>query len=402
MSGTTIMLPTAAGDGEFTPGAATVETGSKPAVRAGKDSGASVASLTDTSPRIRVAGLYKIFGAEPRAALNLVREGSEYAEIQRQTGCTVAVRDVNFSVSSGEIFIVMGLSGSGKSTLVRCINRLIEPTSGRVFIDGEEASSFSPTQLRELRRRKVSMVFQNFALLPHWTVVQNVEYGLAIREEPKNVRREKALTSLELVGLRDCADKYPDTLSGGMKQRVGLARALSTDPEILLMDEPFSALDPLIRRDLQDQLLDLQRRLKKTIVFVTHDFHEAVKIGNRIAIMRQGEIVQIDTPQQIVLAPANEYVAGFARDVDRARILRAKDVMQPLEDHDFETFKLRRDVQHLDENQPIIDAYPLLACGLPIVVTGADNEPVGTLSAPDVLRCLSEPRVQGDAAGGQA
>ena len=285
--------------------------------------------MTDAPPKIAVRDLYKVFGPDPQRALELVRSGVGKDELLKSTGHTLAVAGVNLEVRAGETFIIMGLSGSGKSTLLRCINRLIEPTHGQVLIDGVDVGSLSPRDLRNLRRRRLGMVFQRFALFPHRTVLDNVAYGLEIQGVPPSQRRRRALEVLELVGLAGWAQSYPSQLYGGMQQRVGLARALAPDPDILLMDEPFSALDPLIRRDMQDELIDLQERLHKTIVFITHYLDEALKLGDRIAIMRDGRVVQVGRPEQILLEPADEYVASFVEGVDRSRVLRARDVMQP-------------------------------------------------------------------------
>jgi len=278
----------------------------------------------EASPKLAVEGLYKIFGPHPRAVLaNLPAGGSDSQPAHH----TVAVRNASFSVQSGETFVVMGLSGSGKSTLVRCVNRLIRPTAGAVRIDGEDVTTMDRERLMYVRRHKVAMVFQGFALLPHRTVLDNVAYGLELRGVRRAERHAKAQEVLETVGLGEWGLHYPDECSGGMQQRVGLARALATDPEILLMDEPFSALDPLIRRRMQDELIDLQERLQKTILFVTHDLDEALRLGSRIAIMKAGRIVQIGTPEDILLHPADDYVAAFTQHVDRSKVLRARDVM---------------------------------------------------------------------------
>jgi glycine betaine/proline transport system ATP-binding protein len=279
------------------------------------------------SDKLKVANLVKIFGNAADRALLHMREGRDREWIQEETGSVVAVADVSFDVRPGEIFVVMGLSGSGKSTLIRCLNRLIEPTAGSVLIDGEDVVKASDEQLRQLRLKKIAMVFQHFALFPHKTVVENVEFGLKIRGVATNERRARAIAVLEQVGLKSWAEGYPSSLSGGMQQRVGLARSLAVDPEILLMDEAFSALDPLIRREMQEELLALQRRVQKTIVFITHDLHEALILGNRVAIMKEGRFVQVATPQAIVARPADDYVAAFTRDVDRSRIFTARDVM---------------------------------------------------------------------------
>jgi glycine betaine/proline transport system ATP-binding protein len=273
--------------------------------------------------KVRASDVSKIFGPSPEEAVSRLREGQSKDEIYEQSGNVVAVADVDFEVGQGEIFVVMGLSGSGKSTLVRCINRLIEPTSGSIEIDGEEIVGLDTEQLRQLRLAKVSMVFQHFALFPHRTVGENVEFGLKIKGAPPQERRERALEALDLVGLKAWADAAPDNLSGGMQQRVGLARGLAVNPEVLLMDEPFSALDPLIRREMQVELLQLQRRIKMTILFITHDLHEALILGNKIAIMKDGRFVQVGTPEQIVTRPADDYVASFTQDVDRGRVVSA-------------------------------------------------------------------------------
>lgn len=277
--------------------------------------------------KLSVRNLYKIFGDDPQAALGMLGEGKSKEEILQRTGMTVGVQDASFSVGQGEIFVVMGLSGSGKSTLVRMLNRLIEPTSGEVLIDGENIVSLSGEELRRVRLNKISMVFQHFALFPHKTVAENVAYGLKVQGVPAGERRERALNALDQVGLKPWADHRPQALSGGMQQRVGLARGLAVDPEVLLMDEPFSALDPLIRREMQRELIELQRRLKMTVVFITHDLHEALILGDQIAIMKEGRFVQTGTAQEIVGAPADDYVAAFTQDIDRARVFAVDSVM---------------------------------------------------------------------------
>ena len=276
-----------------------------------------------------VRHLYKIFGDRPEEALSLLEEGLAKGAIQDRTGCTVAVQDACFEVSTGELFVIMGLSGSGKSTLLRCLNRLVIPTRGQVRVEGEDVTSAEEGRLRTLRRTKMSMVFQNFGLLPHRSVLRNVEYGLEVSQVDKETRRRKAIEMLAQVGLQGQENRMPDELSGGMQQRVGLARALASEPEILLMDEPFSALDPLIRTEMQNELLNLQSSLHRTIVFITHDLDEALKLGDRIAIMKAGRIVQIGTPEKILTEPADDYVRSFVHDVDRTRILTASSLMQP-------------------------------------------------------------------------
>ncbi len=279
--------------------------------------------------KVELHHIWKIFGPNPQYVLERMNNGNSRAEILRETGHVLAVRDVSFEVGQGEIFVVMGLSGSGKSTLVRCLSRLIEPTAGKVIINGTDVTGMNEHELRELRRHTVSMVFQRFGLFPHRRIMDNVGYGLEIQGVPVEERRNKARQILELVGLKGWENHYPHELSGGMQQRVGLGRALAVDPEIMLCDEPFSALDPLIRRDMQNELLNLQKTLHKTILFITHDFLEAIKLGDRIAIMKDGEIVQLGTPQEIVAHPVNEYVREFTRDVPRAKVLTAATIMHP-------------------------------------------------------------------------
>ncbi|HEY9673054.1 MAG TPA: glycine betaine/L-proline ABC transporter ATP-binding protein [Waterburya sp.] len=278
----------------------------------------------NSSPlKIRIENLVKIYGEKPRVALKLFREGKTREFILQATGQVLGLADISLGINQGELFVVMGLSGSGKSTLVRCINRLIEPTSGHIYIDNEDITQVNEKRMRQIRLGKVSMVFQRFGLFPHKTVAENVEYGLKVRGINPRQRRQKALSTLEVVGLAQWASYLPSTLSGGMQQRVGLARALATDAEILLMDEPFSALDPLIRRDMQDELLRLQKELHKTIVFISHDIHEALKLGDRIAVMKDGYVVQIGTPEELVTQPADDYVRAFTSDVNRVQVLTA-------------------------------------------------------------------------------
>jgi glycine betaine/proline transport system ATP-binding protein len=279
-------------------------------------------------PIISVEGLTRVFGQDPQKALEIRNSGCSKEEIYEETGDTLALYNVSFEVMPGEIFVLMGLSGSGKSTLLRCINRLIEPTGGRILIDGEDIVGMSQEELRAVRRRKLGMIFQSFALLPHRTVLDNVVFGLEVQGIPEDERYQRGEELLRMVGLGDYGASMPSHLSGGMKQRVGLARALAGDPEILLMDEAFSALDPLIRREMQDELLDLQQRLNRTIIFVTHDLDEALKLGDRIALMRDGEIVQVGTPEEILTNPENAYVERFVAGVDMTKVLSASDVMR--------------------------------------------------------------------------
>jgi glycine betaine/proline transport system ATP-binding protein len=280
-------------------------------------------------PKVKVSHLTKIFGKKSKQALDMIRENKSKTEILQKTGATVGVYDVNFEVEEGEIFVIMGLSGSGKSTLIRLLNRLIEPTSGNIYIDDQEIAKLDKERLREVRRKKMSMVFQNFGLFPHRTILENTEYGLEVRGIPKEERKAKAEQALDNSSLLAFKDQYPNQLSGGMQQRVGLARALANDPEILLMDEAFSALDPLIRREMQDELVDLQENVKKTIIFITHDLNEALRIGDRIALMKDGQIMQIGTGEEILTNPANDYVRTFVEDVDRSKVLTAQNIMVP-------------------------------------------------------------------------
>ncbi|MDE0573528.1 glycine betaine/L-proline ABC transporter ATP-binding protein [Demequina sp. B12] len=274
---------------------------------------------------LKAEGLYKVFGRNANDAVRKLREGASRDELD---GATAAVIDASFDVKKGEIFVVMGLSGSGKSTLIRMLNGLHPQTAGTVTIGDDSITGVTPTKLRDIRRHKISMVFQHFALLPHRTVIDNVAYGLEIQGMSKAERLERALKVTTIVGLSGWEEKYPSELSGGMQQRVGLARALAADTEVLLMDEAFSALDPLIRREMQDQLLELQAELGKTIVFITHDLNEAMYLGDRIAVMRDGRIVQIGSPEDVLTNPANDYVEQFVQDVDRAKVLTAESVMR--------------------------------------------------------------------------
>lgn len=279
--------------------------------------------------KVKVEHLTKIFGKKQQQALAMIQENRDKNEIVAQTGATVGVYDASFEVEEGEIFVIMGLSGSGKSTMIRLLNRLIDPTSGEIYIDGKNIAQMDKEALREVRRHKINMVFQNFGLFPHRTILENTEYGLEVRGVPKVERQALAEQALENSGLLTFKDQYPNQLSGGMQQRVGLARALANDPEILLMDEAFSALDPLIRREMQDELLDLQSNMQKTIIFITHDLNEALRIGDRIALMKDGQIMQIGTGEEILTHPANQYVRDFVEDVDRSKVLTAQNIMVP-------------------------------------------------------------------------
>ena len=320
--------------------------------------------------KIICSNIWKIFGNDEKKILENLDPNLTRDEVQEKTGHVVAVKDVSFSIQKGETFVVMGLSGSGKSTLVRCLTRLIEPTSGSVIIDDTDVTKISRNSLLDLRRNKMSMVFQHFGLFPHRTVLENISYGLEIRGEKKQDRLDKAMESLNLVGLKGWHNNYPRELSGGMQQRVGLARAMAVEPEILIFDEPFSALDPLIRREMQDELLDIQKKLQRTMVFITHDFLEAIKMGDHIAIMKDGEISQVGTPEEIVANPVDQYVKDFCEDVPKYKVLSAGKVMRKECSEDSKNLFLDK-TKCIDENAKIdslIDqiceddtAYPIIS-----------------------------------------
>lgn len=397
--------------------------------------------------QIIVKDLVKIFGEHPEAALKMLRAGHSKSEILEKTRQTVGLYDINFEVNKGEVFVLMGLSGSGKSTLLRCLNRLIEPTSGTIKIDGQDITKANPEEMREIRRKKISMVFQRFALFPHRTVLDNVAYGLEIQGVPLARRREKAAQMLEVVGLKGWENSMPSQLSGGMQQRVGLARGLVNDPDILLMDEAFSALDPLIRKEMQEELLSLQNSMNKTIVFVTHDLDEALRIGDRIALMNDGVIAQIGTAEEILTNPADDYVEKFVANVDRTKVLTAEGVMKApspvvslkdgprvalrlMKEHGISSIfvvtrerKLigialvedlirlvkerkenimdivRQDVPKVKLDTPIIEIIPLIADSrFPVAVTDEDNRLMGILVKGSVLAgMVRKGGVNGDA-----
>ncbi|CAM3566890.1 quaternary amine ABC transporter ATP-binding protein [Parendozoicomonas haliclonae] len=285
--------------------------------------------LDQNNELIAIRNLYKVFGRKPEQAMTKVKAGVGKDELLAEHDHTLGLKDINLTINKGEIFVIMGLSGSGKSTLIRHFNRLIDPTEGQILVDGVDVMSLGKKDLEQFRRHKMSMVFQRFGLMPHRSVIENVSYGLAVQGVKKKERLEKAAQWLETVGLKGYEEQYPSQLSGGQQQRVGLARALCTDAEILLMDEAFSALDPLIRSEMQDQLIELQDKLHKTIVFITHDLDEALRLGDRIAILKDGELVQVGKPEEILLQPATDYVEAFVKDVNRARALTVETVMQP-------------------------------------------------------------------------
>jgi glycine betaine/proline transport system ATP-binding protein len=277
--------------------------------------------------KIEINNIYKIFGNNPDSVMDMVKGGSTKDEVLEQTGHTVGLDNVSLNIEEGETFVCMGLSGSGKSTLIRHLNRLIDPTAGEIFIDGENVMNFNPQQLIDFRRHKMSMVFQRFGLFPHKTVMQNVGYGLEMQGKSEDDRDKIAMEKIEAVGLNGFENQFPNQLSGGMQQRVGLARALATNSDIMLMDEAFSALDPLIRSDMQKQLIDLQSELKKTIVFITHDLDESLRLGDHIGILNAGKLVQVGTPVDIIMNPADDYVKAFVKDVNRAKVIKAKIIM---------------------------------------------------------------------------
>ena len=284
--------------------------------------------------KIEINNIYKIFGPKPEQVLPMVQDGATKQQVLEETDHTVGLDNVSLSVKKGEIFVCMGLSGSGKSTLIRHINRLIDPTAGQVIVDGVDVLSLDEKEILEFRKKTMSMVFQRFGLFPHKTIIENVAYGLEIQEVPEDKRKEIAQGQIDAVGLQGFEHQYPAQLSGGMQQRVGLARALATDPQILLMDEAFSALDPLIRSDMQNQLVDLQSKLKKTIVFITHDLDESLKLGDHKGILNAGRLVQVGRPEDIILNPADDYVKAFVKDVNRSKVLRAKTVMTKIDKFD--------------------------------------------------------------------
>ena len=333
---------------------------------------------------IEVTSLWKVFGpGNPKRAMDMAADGATRAEIQAVTGQTVGVRDMSFDVERGETFVVMGLSGSGKSTLIRCMSRLIEATAGSVRIDGDDLMQMDAGTLRALRRSKMSMVFQHFGLFPHKRVIDNVAYGLEVQGVSKATRREQAATVLGTVGLAHWANHYPQQLSGGMQQRVGLARALVLDPEVLFFDEPFSALDPLIRRDMQDELSALQQRRPRTIVFITHDFDEALRLGDRIAIMKDGVLDQVGTPEEVVAEPATDYVREFTTHVPQAEVLTARRVMG----------SVRECARQADESAKIADLIPmLLADPSPIAIHDGSDQPIGSVGPEEVAALLSKER----------
>ena len=309
--------------------------------------------------KIEINNVYKIFGSNPQSVMPMVKGGANKEEVLEQTGHTVGLDDVSLKIEEGETFVCMGLSGSGKSTLIRHLNRLIDPTDGEILVEGTNVMSFNKDQLIEFRRHKMSMVFQRFGLFPHKTVIQNVGYGLEMQGKPEDERDRVAMEKIDAVGLNGFENQFPNQLSGGMQQRVGLARALATDSDIMLMDEAFSALDPLIRSDMQKQLLDLQSELKKTIVFITHDLDESLRLGDHIGILNAGKLVQVGTPVDIIMNPADDYVKAFVKDVNRAKVIKAKVVMKDINNaNDIDKSSLIK----VNEDQFIEEFLPQIVC----------------------------------------
>ena len=309
--------------------------------------------------KIEINNVYKIFGSNPQSVMPMVKGGANKEEVLEQTGHTVGLDDVSLKIEEGETFVCMGLSGSGKSTLIRHLNRLIDPTDGEILVEGTNVMSFNKDQLIEFRRHKMSMVFQRFGLFPHKTVIQNVGYGLEMQGKPEDERYRVAMEKIDAVGLNGFENQFPNQLSGGMQQRVGLARALATDSDIMLMDEAFSALDPLIRSDMQKQLLDLQSELKKTIVFITHDLDESLRLGDHIGILNAGKLVQVGTPVDIIMNPADDYVKAFVKDVNRAKVIKAKVVMKDINNaNDIDKSSLIK----VNEDQFIEEFLPQIVC----------------------------------------
>ncbi|WP_370398868.1 quaternary amine ABC transporter ATP-binding protein [Sulfitobacter sp. JB4-11] len=340
---------------------------------------------------IEISNIWKIFGARPEQALQAIRDrGLTKSEVLEEFNAVVGVADVSLSVNRGEIFCVMGLSGSGKSTLVRHFNRLLEPTAGRIEIEGTDVMALGPKPLQDFRNRKIGMVFQNFALMPHRSVLDNVAMPLEIRQVSKNERMRQAAAILDIVELGAWGAKFAHELSGGMQQRVGLARALAANPDVLLMDEPFSALDPLIRRQLQDEFIRLSKILKKTTVFITHDLDEAVRIGDRIAIMRDGKIVQIGTAEDIVMHPADDYVADFVAGISRLKVVRAHAVMQPLDAHVAAHGPLPADMAHVDEGETLSNLINMAIDQDGAILVRDKGTDIGVITRADLLRTVIE------------
>ena len=348
--------------------------------------------MDSSSSAIQIQNVWKVFGNTSKEALDAIQNKKiSKTEALENYNSVIGVSDVSFDVKQGEIFCVMGLSGSGKSTLVRHINRLLEPTSGKILINGQDVMALDRENLQELRNKKIGMVFQNFALMPHRSVVDNIAMPLEIRGVSKNDRLDAANKILEIVELQGWGNKFAHELSGGMQQRVGLARALAADPEFLLMDEPFSALDPLIRRQLQAEFIKLSKQMKKTTVFITHDLDEAVRVGHRIAIMRDGKVIQIGTPEEIVVSPADEYVADFVKGISRLKVVQAKTIMQSIESYENANGKLDENSKSVGENELLSKLIELSKSSEgPLVVKDNNQNNVGVLTQSDLLKAVIE------------
>jgi glycine betaine/proline transport system ATP-binding protein len=347
--------------------------------------GPAPAAESNGEPLVRAEGVWKVFGPHGDRVIGTPDAELSRAELREKTGCVIAVRDVSIEINPGEVFVVMGLSGSGKSTLVRTLIRLIEPSAGSITITGRDVMAADAADLRELRRHTVSMVFQHFGLLAHRRVTDNVAFGLEIQGVPKAERLARAAEMLRLVGLEDAANQFPDQLSGGMQQRVGLARAFAVDPKLMLYDEPFSALDPLIRRDMQDEVCRLQEETGKTMLFITHDLPEALRLGDRIAIMRDGAIVQLGTPEELVGSPADDYVENFVRDIPRANVLTLRWVMRPARDGEDQGGP------ELDVKTKVKDAVPVVAETERPVRAIEDGRVVGVVDRKAILHAMADP-----------
>ena len=348
--------------------------------------------MDSSSSAIQIQNVWKVFGNTSKEALDAIQNKKiSKTEALENYNSVIGVSDVSFDVKQGEIFCVMGLSGSGKSTLVRHINRLLEPTSGKILINGQDVMALDRENLQELRNKKIGMVFQNFALMPHRSVVDNIAMPLEIRGVSKNDRLDAANKILEIVELQGWGNKFAHELSGGMQQRVGLARALAADPEFLLMDEPFSALDPLIRRQLQAEFIKLSKQMKKTTVFITHDLDEAVRVGHRIAIMRDGKVIQIGTPEEIVVSPADEYVADFVKGISRLKVVQAKTIMQSIESYESANGKLNENSKSVGENELLSKLIELSKSSEgPLLVKDNNQNNVGVLTQSDLLKAVIE------------
>ena len=348
--------------------------------------------MDSSSSAIQIQNVWKVFGNTSKEALDAIQNKKiSKTEALENYNSVIGVSDVSFDVKQGEIFCVMGLSGSGKSTLVRHINRLLEPTSGKILINGQDVMALDRENLQELRNKKIGMVFQKFALMPHRSVVDNIAMPLEIRGVSKNDRLDAANKILEIVELQGWGNKFAHELSGGMQQRVGLARALAADPEFLLMDEPFSALDPLIRRQLQAEFIKLSKQMKKTTVFITHDLDEAVRVGHRIAIMRDGKVIQIGTPEEIVVSPADEYVADFVKGISRLKVVQAKTIMQSIESYENANGKLDENSNSVGENELLSKLIELSKSSEgPLIVKDDNQNNVGVLTQSDLLKAVIE------------